>query len=65
MQKVGNDVPPELLKTLYIGVDLKENDTALKELEELTRVGGRGAELKNIKAGEMEKIFEKIKISLQ
>lgn len=54
MQKVGNDVPPELLKTIYIGVDLKKSDSALQELEELTNVGGRGAELKNVKADEMD-----------
>ncbi|KAM3141298.1 hypothetical protein pb186bvf_006683 [Paramecium bursaria] len=64
MEEVGDNVPPEHLKTIYVGVDLKKNDSALQELEELTSVGGRGAELKNIKADEMDSIFQKIKISL-
>ena len=57
MEEVGDNVPPEHLKTIYVGVDLKKNDSALQELEELTSVGGRGAELKNIKADEMDSIF--------
>ena len=48
MSKIGNSIPSQLLKTIYIGVDLDDNDDAREELEELAEIGGDGAEIKCI-----------------
>ena len=54
MGVVGKLIPPNLLKTIYIGVDLDHNSTAEEELKNLAEFGGSGAELKSITVDEMD-----------
>ncbi|KAM3134477.1 hypothetical protein pb186bvf_013443 [Paramecium bursaria] len=65
MGMVGQNIPPQLLKTIYIGVDLGYNSQAERELRQLASYGGQGAELKSITLDQMDQLFSRIVLSLR
>ena len=64
MHEIGQNIKVDDLKTYFIGVDLSENSRAAIELKLLADAGGKNAEFMRVNNMEINKIFEKIQLSL-
>lgn len=64
MSLIKQKINVNALKTYFIGVDIKQNATASRELKSLAHNGGDNAEFLDVSGVEISQIFEKIKISL-
>ncbi len=61
---INQTIPERMLKTWFIGIDLKENATAAKDMIKFCLVGQKSTEFMNVSDLEISTIFEKIIIRL-
>jgi len=62
MLLIGMTIPVKMMKTFFIGVNIKNNKVALEELLALRLLSGENAELYTIDGFEIADIFQKIKV---
>jgi len=64
MALIGLTVNQSTIKTWFIGVDVNNNAQAVKDLTELSEIGGENADFVKISNVKIDEIFEKIRIGL-
>jgi len=64
MALIGLTLNQSTIKTWFIGVDVNNNAQVVKDLTELSEIGGENADFVNISNIKIDEIFEKIRIDL-
>ena len=64
MLVLGVTIPPEFLKTYFIGVGLEQDRKALAELLVISALGGDTSEIFNIGNANIEEVFNRIQVDL-